>query len=106
MHRDSNPFLLHLCLPISSASVGGIRQFIFQIPIIDETLMGYWIAGQVRTMIRSVMCKSSSIMGENILRRVLIIPCTVLLRSHLSSARSISFIGSGRGRVDGLVDSI
>ena len=27
-------------------------------------------------------------------------PCAVLLRDHLRSARSISLLGSGRGRVD------
>ena len=68
--------------------------------------MGYWIAGQVRTMMRSVMQKSDLRMGENILRRVLMMPCEVFFRDHLRSARSIALLGSGRGVVDGLGDTI
>ena len=68
--------------------------------------MGYWIAGQVRTMMRSVMQKSDFRMGENILRRVLVIPCVVFFRDHLRSVRSIFLLGSGRGRVDGLGDAL
>ena len=34
------------------------------------------------------------------------IPYLVLLREQLSSARSISLYGSGRGRVDGLGDAL
>ena len=41
MHRESCHSLVRLCIPISSAFVGGIRQFIFQIFIKDATLMGY-----------------------------------------------------------------
>ena len=104
IHRESCPSLVRLCLPISSASIGGIRQLIFQIPGIDLTLMGYCISVQVRTMMRSVMCKSSLRMGENILRRFLMMPYAVLLSSHLSTDRSISLLGSDRGRVDGIGD--
>ena len=102
IYRESCPSLVSLCLPISYMSVGGIRQLIFQITRIDVTFIGYWIWGQVMTMMRSLMCQSNFRMGSNILRRILIIPCAVLLRSHLMSARSISLLGSGRGRVDGL----
>ena len=63
MHREACPYLVRMCLPISSASVGGIRQLIVQFPLIDATSMGYWITGQVRTMMRSVMCKSNFRMG-------------------------------------------
>ena len=63
----SCPSLVHPCLTISSVSVGGIRQLIVQISIIDTTLMKYWITGQVRTMMRSVMCKSKFSMGEKII---------------------------------------
>ena len=59
MHMESCPYLLRPCLPISSEPVSGIKQLIFQITRIDVTLMGYWIAGQVRNMMRSVMCKSN-----------------------------------------------
>ena len=44
---------MRLCLPISYVFVGGIRHFIVQIPRIYATLMGYWVAGQVRTTMRS-----------------------------------------------------
>ena len=55
MHRESCTSLMRPCLPISYASVGGIRKLIVQIPRIDATLMGYWIMGQVSTTMRSVM---------------------------------------------------
>ena len=106
MHRESCISLVSLCLPISSAYVGGIRQFIVQITRIYATLMGYWITGQVRTMMRSLMRNSNLRIGERILSRVLMIPCSVFLRSHLRSASSIAMIGSGRGRVDGLGDAL
>ena len=53
-----------------------------------------------------VMCKSNLRMGEKILRRVLMMPCAVFLRSHLRSARSIALLGSGRGRVGGIWDAL
>ena len=106
MHMESLPSLMCLCLTISSASVGGIRQSIFQILRIDATLMGYCIASQVRTMTRSIMCKSNLRMGENILRRVFMIPCVVLLREHFRSVRSIAMLGSGRGIVDDIGDAL
>ena len=106
MHRELCTSPVRLCLPIYSTSVGGIRQFIFQIPIIDATLMGYCIAGQVKTMVRSVMCEINLRMGENILRRVLVMPFEVLLRDQLGGTRSIVLLISGRGRVDVLGDSL
>ena len=69
-------------------------------------LMGYWIVVQVRTMVRSVMCKSTLRMGENILSRVLMMPCAVFLRSYLKGARSIDLLCSGRNRVDGIMDAL
>ena len=68
--------------------------------------MGYCILGQVRTMMKSLMCKSKWRMVENILSRVLMMPCAVFLRDLLSSARSISMLNSGRGIVDGLCDAL
>ena len=106
MHKDSYTSLVRLFMLISSSSVGGISQLIVQVPRIDVTLMGYWIAGQVSAMMRSVMCKSNFRMGENILRRVLMMLCAVFFRAHLRSARSIDLLGSGRGAVDGLGDTI
>ena len=91
------------CLPISTASVGGIRWLFFQISRINTSLMGYWIAGKVRNVMRSVMFKSDLRRGENILRGVLMIPCAVFLRPHFRSGRIIDIPGSGRGIVDGLV---
>ena len=102
MHRESFPSLVHMCLPIIYASVGGIRQLVVQIPRIYVTSMGYWITGQVRTIMSSVLCKSYFMVGENILRRVIMIPCAVFFRAHLRSSSSIALLGSGRGRVDSL----
>ena len=52
----------------------------------------------------SVMYKIKFRIRDMILNRVLIIPCEVLLRAHLSNTRSISLLGSGRVIVDGLGD--
>ena len=57
--------------------------------------MGYWVAGQVRTMRSSVIYKSIFRIGEMIFRSALMIPCEVLLRSHLRNTNSISMIISG-----------
>ena len=100
MHRWLFPSLVCLCLPISSAPVDWIRKLIVQIPVIDATIMGYGILGQMRNMMRSIMCKSVFRRGEKILSRVLMMPCAVFLRAHLRSTRSIDLLGSGRGRVD------
>ena len=62
--------------------------------------------GQVKNMVRSVMCKINLRMGENILRTVLMIPFVVLFRAHLSSDSSIALFGSGRCRVDVLGDAL
>ena len=86
--------------------MGGIRQLISQITIIYATLMGYCIAGQVKTMMRSVMCKSNLRIGKNILMGILMITCEMFLRNHLMSARIIALIDSSRGRFDSLGDSI
>ena len=45
-------------------------------------------------------------MGKKIIRRVLMMSCVVLLKSHLRIARSIALLVSGRGRVDGLGDAL
>ena len=95
-----------MCLTVSSVSVGGIRQLIVQIHIIDTTLTRHWIAGQGRKIMRNVMCKSNLSMGENILRRVLMIPCAVFLREQLRSSRSIVMLGIGRGVVYGIGDTL
>ena len=102
MHRDSCSPLVLMHVPISSKSVGGIRQLIDQIPRIYATLMGYWLTGKARTTMRSFGCKSNLRMGKDILRRVFMMPCVVLLRAHLRCARRITLIGSDKGRVDGL----
>ena len=58
--------------------------------------MGYWIAGQVRTMMRSVVYKSKLSMGERIIGSFLMMPFAVFLRPHLRFDRSITLIVSGR----------
>ena len=52
------------------------------------------------------MCKIDFRMGENILRRFLMIPCAVLLRAHLKRASSIALVYSGRVRFDVLGDAL
>ena len=79
---------------------------VVQITRMDVILVGYWMAGQVRTMMSSVMYKSKLKMGEKILRRVLMMPCEMFLREHLSNTRIIDLIGNVRGRVDGLGDTL
>ena len=64
-HRDSCPSLMHIYRPISSASIGGIRKLVVQIPRMDVILMGYWMVGHVRTMMSSVMCHSKLNMSKN-----------------------------------------
>ena len=62
--------------------------------------MGYCMAVHVWTIMSSVMYKNKfRIVGAGVLRRVLMIPCEMFLRYHLSSTRIVSLIGSGRGRV-------
>ena len=61
---------------------------------------------QVKTMMSSVMYKSKFRMVKMILRRVLVIPCEMFLRSHLRNTRSIALLGSGRGRVCGLYGAL
>ena len=97
---ESSTSLVRLCPTISSTSVGGKRQFVAQIPSMDAILMGYWVADQVSTMKSSVIYKSKFRIGDITLRRVLIIPCEIFLKSHLRSTRRIDWIDSGRGRAD------
>ena len=68
--------------------------------------MGYWVVEQVRTTRISVMYKCKFRMGDMTLRRVVMIPCEMFLRYHLRSTRSIALLESGRGRVDGLMDTL
>ena len=68
--------------------------------------MGYWVAVQVNTMRRSVIYKSNLRMWYMILRRVHMVSCEILLRSHLRSTSRISLIFSGRGRSDGRGDEL
>ena len=56
-HRESCTSLVCLFMPISYVSYVGIRKLVVQIFIKDLILMGYWMAGQVRTMMSSVMYK-------------------------------------------------
>ena len=106
MNREACPSIVCLCLRISSVSVGGIRKLIVKIPRLDTTLIGYWIAGQVRNMMRSVTCKSNLRTGKIILRRVLTMPCDMFLGEYLRNTSSNALLGIGRGRVSGLGDAI
>ena len=106
INMESHTSTVSPCMPIRSVSIGEARQFIVKIPRIYATFMGYWIAGQVRDITRSVIWKSKLRMGENLLRRVLMIPRAVFLRAYLRITRSIYLLDSGRGRVDGPGDEL
>ena len=62
--REYSPSRVSLFLLISSASIGGIIQLVVQITSMYTILMGYCMAGQVRTMMSSAMYKNKLIMGE------------------------------------------
>ena len=66
MHKESSPYLVRLCPPISSTSVVGIRKLVVQIHRMGVILMGYWVVGQVRTMMISVLNKSKLNMGKSL----------------------------------------
>ena len=51
-------------LPTSFMSVGGMSQFVSQIPRMDAILMGYWMAGQMSTTMSSVIYKSDLTTGK------------------------------------------
>ena len=105
-HRELFTSLARLFLPISFASVGGISQFLVQIPSTDEILMRYWVAGQVRNITSRIIYNSKFRTGNTILRKFLMIPCEMFLRYHLRNTRIIALLGSGRGRVGDLRDTI
>ena len=62
-HRDLCTSLMHMCLPISSSSVGDISKLVMQIPIMGAIFMVYYMAGQLRTMMSSVIYNSKLRMG-------------------------------------------
>ena len=72
---------------------------VVQIPSMGVIFMGCCMAGQVSNMISSVMYKSKLSMWDIILRRVLMIPCEILLRTQLRNTSIIALLGSGRGIV-------
>ena len=91
-NRETCPSLVLLCMTISYVSISGISPLFFQIPGMDVILMGYWIAGQVGTMMSGVMYNNKLKIGWLILSRVLMMLCAVLFRFHLrNSTRIFSF---------------
>ena len=64
------------------------------------------MAVQVWTTMISVMYKNKLKTRKKILRRLLMMPCWVFLRSHLRNARRIAILDSGRSRVGGLGNSL
>ena len=95
-HRETSPSLVSLHFLTSSASIGGIRQFVLQNPSIYVILMGYWVAGQVRTMRSSFVYTSKFSMEDMTLSMFLMIPYDMFLRAHLRNTRSIDLLISGR----------
>ena len=64
------------------------------------------MAGCARTMRISFMYKSKCRIGGMNLGRVLIIPCEMFLIEQFRNTIIISLLGSVRGRVDDIGDSI
>ena len=91
------------CLkPTGSAYFSGMRHFVDKITSMDEIFMGYWMAGQVRTIRSSIIYKNKMIT----LRRNLMIPCVMFWRIHLRNIRVIVMIDISTGIVDGNGDAI
>ena len=97
----SSPNPVHLSPHISSASICGMRQFVYKITRIDTILIGYWMTVQVRNMRSSEICRNKLRIGDMNLRRILMTPCEMFCRYHLKSLRIIAMLVSIRGRVDG-----
>ena len=64
------------------------------------------MAGCARTMRISFMYKSKFRIGDMNLWRVLIIPSEMFLIEQFRNTKIISLLGSVRGRVDGIGDSL
>ena len=96
---------MHIHPTIRYASVGGMWHFVVQIPRMNEIFMGYWVEGQVITMMISVIYKSKPRTGNMIIGRVLMILYEMLLRSHFRSTIIIALLVSGRDRIDGRADA-
>ena len=79
-----------------------MRQFSVQIHRMDVILMGYWISFHVATIRSSVMCNNESSTMGMALRRILKIPCELILGIQLKIIVTIDLIDSSRGRFDGL----
>ena len=63
--------------------------------------MGYYMAGQLRTIRSSVICKNKSRIGDMTVRRVLMIPCKIFWRIQLKGISIIDFLGINRGGING-----
>ena len=105
-HRGSYPLLVHLCPPTSYASISVISPFVVQITRMDEILVGYWVAGQVRTLMSRVLYNSKLSMGNIVLRRVLMVSYEMFSIGHLKNTSIIALLGSDRSRVGALGDSL
>ena len=105
-HRGSYPSLVHLCPPTSYASISVISPFVVQITRMDEILVGYWVAGQVRTLMSRVLYNSKLSMGNIVLRRVLMVSYEMFSIGHLKNTSIIALLGSDRSRVGALGDSL
>ena len=91
-------------MPISYVYVGEIRRLLFKITNMDMILMGYWMTGQVRTTMSSLIYTSKFRMGDMILSRIIMITREMFLRTNFSNTIRIAVLDSGRDRVGGLGD--
>ena len=102
----SSPSLAHLHLSMLYMSIGRIRKFIDKIPRIDVIFMGYWMLVQVRTMRNIAMCKNKLRIWDMDLKRILMIPCEMFLRTHLISTSIIDLLVSSMGKFYGLGNTL
>ena len=68
--------------------------------------MGYWMLVQVRTMRNIAMCKNKLRIWDMDLKRILMIPCEMFLRTHLISTSIIDLLVSSMGKFDGLGNTL
>ena len=103
---DFSPYLVPQHLTKILASIGGMRQFIVQIPKTDMILVGYLMKGQVSNISRIVKCRIRSGKGVMALSRIRMVHSKILLMILLESIRNISLHGKFRDIIGGLGGAI
>ena len=97
---------MHRIPPIGSASVGGMRQFRFQITITDVILVVYFIKVQLRTINRIMKYINSEITGVMGPRVIIMLKRKCLLIIRLQRTITIFLLGKCNGRFGDLGDAL